>query len=62
MEIYRQSRNRLYWRDARENRMRLIAKPYQQLLITPQKPPSNCPAATHNTPETTQQLELQDSG
>ncbi len=28
MEIYRQWRNRLYWRDAHENRIRLIAQPY----------------------------------
>ncbi len=28
MEIHRQSRSHLYWRDAHENRMRLIAQPY----------------------------------
>ncbi len=28
MEIYRQSRNWLYWRDAHDNRMRYIAQPH----------------------------------
>ncbi len=32
MEIYRQSRNRLYWRDVHENHIRVIAQPYTQEL------------------------------
>ncbi len=33
MEIYHQSQNRLYWRDAHENRIRLIAQPYFWVFI-----------------------------